>query len=162
MPRTSVKNLIVRVYGILINEQNEVLLSDEYWYNTFMTKFPGGALELGEGPIDCLKREWKEELGLEIEIISHLYTTDFFYKSAFHKETQIICIYYLVKANNLHKCKVSNQKYDFPELVEGAQSCRWVSLSSLTENDLTFPSDKKVITFIRKTKIPRSEGGFLF
>jgi len=39
---------ILRVYGILINQHNEVLLSDEFMLDMKMTKFPGGGLNFGE------------------------------------------------------------------------------------------------------------------
>ena len=55
----------IRVYGVLINQQNQVLVSDEYIRGSYYTKFPGGGLELGEGTRDCLKREFKEEMDLE-------------------------------------------------------------------------------------------------
>jgi 8-oxo-dGTP diphosphatase len=86
----------VRVYGLLINDSNEVLISDEQEYGMQFTKFPGGGLEYGEGLTDGLKREFVEECNVEVEIISHFYTTDFFVKSAFN-DSQIISVYYLVK-----------------------------------------------------------------
>lgn len=86
----------VRVYGILVNQQNEVLISDEQVGSFAFTKFPGGGLEYGEGLIDALKREYLEECNLEIEVIEHLYTTDFFEKSSFN-DSQIISIYYLIR-----------------------------------------------------------------
>lgn len=86
----------VRVYGILVNAQNEVLISDEQLGSVAFTKFPGGGLEYGEGIIDALKREFLEECNLEIEIVRHLYTTDFFEKSSFN-DSQIISIYYVVR-----------------------------------------------------------------
>jgi 8-oxo-dGTP diphosphatase len=67
----------LRVYGLLINEHNEVLLSDEQEYGMRFTKFPGGGVEYGEGLIDGLKREFMEECNMEIEVLSHFYTTDF-------------------------------------------------------------------------------------
>ena len=73
-----IEKIVVRVYGIWINDDSQILLSDEYYDGAYFTKFPGGGLELGEGVLDCLKREWKEELGVEIENIRHFYTTDFF------------------------------------------------------------------------------------
>ncbi len=89
----------VRVYGILINDRNEVLISDERTENVSFTKFPGGGLEYGEGLIDALKREYLEETGMEVEVIKHIYTTDFFEKSSFN-DSQIISIYYQVEQKN--------------------------------------------------------------
>ncbi|MEI8060472.1 MAG: NUDIX domain-containing protein, partial [Ferruginibacter sp.] len=70
----------IRVYGILINEKKQVLVSDELIRGMYITKFPGGGLELGEGTRDCLKREFMEEMGLTVEIGNHIYTTDFYQK----------------------------------------------------------------------------------
>src|SRR5580698_9285100 len=86
----------VRVYGLLVNDQNEVMISDEQEYGIRFTKFPGGGLEFGEGLIDGLKREFLEECNAEVEVIGHFYTTDFFVQSAFN-ESQVISVYYLVR-----------------------------------------------------------------
>ena len=57
----------VRVYGLLLNQQNQVLIAEEKHYNTFVRKFPGGGLQFGEGTIDAVKHEFREELTIEIE-----------------------------------------------------------------------------------------------
>src|SRR5205814_1485749 len=88
----------IRVYGILINDKKQVLVSDEYIRGNYYTKFPGGGLEFGEGTRDCLKREFKEEMNLEVEVGDHIYTTDFYQMSAFNSLHQIISIYYYAKA----------------------------------------------------------------
>ena len=105
-----------------------------------MTKFPGGGLEYGEGIIDCLKRECREELNLEIEVEDHFYTTEFFQKSAFD-EKQLISIYYKISIPGIEKI-LSSKKFDFIE-QEGSQAFRMVELVSLKE-ELTFPVDKIV------------------
>src|ERR1700742_2875772 len=107
----------VRVYGLLINDQNEVLISDEQEYGMRFTKFPGGGLELGEGLIDGLKREFMEECNAEIDILSHFYTTDFYVKSAFN-DTQIISVYYLIKNINALTFPIKTKVFDFDK-VEG-------------------------------------------
>ena len=57
----------IRVYGILINEQRQVLVSDELIHGMKITNFPGGGLEPGEGTRDCLKREFMEETGQPVD-----------------------------------------------------------------------------------------------
>jgi 8-oxo-dGTP diphosphatase len=137
----------VRVYGILINSQNEVLLSDEYERETYFTKFPGGGLELGEGTIAGLKREFMEECEMEIEIIRHLYTTDFYARSIFN-DSQIISIYYLVKNIYPIQFSIKTKVFDFDIIGESSQAFRWVNLSELTDSMVSFPTEKKLIEIL--------------
>lgn len=74
---------------------DSVLVNEELIRGRKIIKFPGGGLDWGEGLIDCLKREWMEELGIAIEVAGHFYTTDFFQASAFDN-SQVISVYYLV------------------------------------------------------------------
>jgi ADP-ribose pyrophosphatase YjhB (NUDIX family) len=133
----------VRVYGILINDNNEILISDEQEYGMRFSKFPGGGLEYGEGLTDGLKREFIEECNTEIEIINHFYTTDFFVKSAFN-DSQIISVYYVVKAVSELNFITKTTIFDFDGEGDVLQSFRWISLKDLTPDELTFPIDKYV------------------
>nr|WP_321451101.1 NUDIX hydrolase [uncultured Carboxylicivirga sp.] len=139
----------LRIYGLLVNSFNEVLLTDEYRMNMFMSKFPGGGLEYGEGTIECLKREFWEELNLDIEITSHFYTTDYFQKALFFEDVQLISIYYLIKADKWQNIKTTSKVYDI-QPTEGAQSFRWVSIDQLKPEDLTFPIDQKVAQMLKQ------------
>ena len=133
----------VRVYGIWINE-GRVLVTDELRGGFEMTKFPGGGLEFGEGPVDCVLRECIEEFGQEFEVIEHFYTTDFFQQSAFNKNDQLLSSYYLIKPKEDHRFRISEAKFDFADMIDGAQTFRWIPLSELSADDLTYPVDKKV------------------
>ncbi len=142
------RNFNVRVYGILVHE-NKLLVSDEHIKGMNITKLPGGGLEYGEGTIECVIREFKEELDLDIEVISHFYTTDFFVNSAFSTNNQVISIYYTVKAKaqfnpTLTGFKIASKAFDFDKKIEGAQSMRWVELDKISENDFTFIIDKRI------------------
>src|SRR5215831_9906743 len=105
----------IRVYGILLGEKKQVLVSDEFIRGNYYTKFPGGGLEFGEGTRDCLKREFMEEMNLDVEVGDHIYTTDYFQMSAFNPEHQIISIYYYAKALEEIKVPLRDKPFDFEE-----------------------------------------------
>ncbi len=131
------KRFNIRVYGICINHRNEVLLSDESYGDMSFTKFPGGGLEFGEGIIDCLKREFREEFDLEIKVGSLFYLTDFFQVSAFSENDQVVSVYYLIEAAvNSLDLLVENR--------ENNEKLHWLNLSELKEELLTLPIDKIV------------------
>lgn len=133
----------VRVYGLL-QYDNKILLADEFIKGMEITKFPGGGLEFGEGTIDCLKREFLEELNQPIEDIRHFYTTDFFQVSAFNPKHQIISIYYLVKPSKTIQFKTKNKIFDFDVRKNNACAFRWVHEKELSADMLTLPIDKMV------------------
>lgn len=144
----------IRVYGVLMDKQQRILLSDEYIRGGFFTKFPGGGLEFGEGTRDCLKREFKEETGLDVEIGQHIYTTDFFQVSAFNNNDQIISIYYWVHGD-ASQLETKTDRFDFiPHQIsdpEGeAEVFRWISLKELNESMMDLPIDKVVVKMIKE------------
>lgn len=137
------KRFNIRVYGILINPRGEILLSEEEKEAWKFTKFPGGGLEWGEGLRACLKREFKEETGLEITVEEHFYTTDFFQESAFRDQDQLISIYYLVRTNEWQNLKSGQLAVD---AVEGEMNrFYWRNLKELNENSVTYPIDQLVL-----------------
>ena len=129
----------VRVYGICIR-QGMLLVSEELIRGRWIIKFPGGGLEWGEGLHDCLKREWQEEMGLEIEVGNHFYTTHFFQPSAFD-DSQVLSIYYRVSFSSLHQ----------PQSVNEGERVRWVPLQDVSAALFTLPIDKVVGDMLRQT-----------
>ena len=134
----------VRVYGLLIHNQR-VLLSDEKYKSTIITKFPGGGLEFGEGLHDGLKREFMEECGIEIDIISHFYTTDFFQASAFD-DSQVLSIYYLVKSNSISQFPNSTTPFFLDDST--TQHLRFHELNELKSTSVTLPIDREVVRML--------------
>ena len=141
----------IRVYGLFLNEKNEVLVTDEFQLDTQMTKFPGGGMKFGEGTIDCLRREMLEECNQQIESIEHFYTTDFYQKALFYADHQLISIYYKAKLVAPVQFKISTRAFDFNELKNGNQSFRWVPIKNLNPDDFTFPIDKHVANLLKQT-----------
>jgi ADP-ribose pyrophosphatase YjhB (NUDIX family) len=134
------KNFNLRIYGILINSDNEVLLSDEKHCDLEFTKFPGGGLEWGEGTKETLIREFQEELNLDIEVGELFYCTDYFQQSAFSKNDQLISIYYLISCKDY--CKIPIQETEIH--TKGKEHHRWMPLNKISEEIFSLPIDKIV------------------
>lgn len=148
--------LTVRVYGILIDEQQRVLVSDEYIRGGLYTKFPGGGLEIGEGTRECLRREFMEEMGLAVEIGEHIYTTDYFQPSAFNSAHQILSIYYYAKALEPIKVPLRSKPFEFDDEQmriyhekQEIETFRFVAWEDFNEEAVTLPIDKIVAGLIK-------------
>lgn len=147
--------LNLRVYGILINEQKQVLVSDEYIRGQYITKFCGGGLEEGEGTRDCLAREFMEEMQLPVKVCEHIYTTDFFQPSAFRAGDQIISIYYRVEALENIRVPLRTKPFDFyDEQMEiykktgEIETFRFIEKDQFNAGCMTLPIDKIVADLV--------------
>ena len=153
----AINRFTIRVYGILIDENKRILVSDEFIRGDYFTKFPGGGLEIGEGTRDCLKREFKEETGLNVVVGDHIYTTDYFQPSAFNPNDQIISIYYFVDAEEISNLAVKTKVFDF-ELHQitdtngQSEVLRWIEWKDLTEDVVSLPIDKIVVRMLKGAK----------
>jgi 8-oxo-dGTP diphosphatase len=144
----------IRVYGIIINEQQQVLVSDEFIRGAYITKFPGGGMELGEGTRDCLKREIKEELNIDAEIGEHIYTTDFYQRSAFNTAQQIVSIYYFAKPLEPILVPFKQTPFDFaPHQIADpngeSEVFRLIDWDVFSEEMVTLPIDKVVARMLK-------------
>ena len=149
----------IRVYGILINDEKQVLVSDEFIRGSYYSKFPGGGLELGEGTRECLKREFKEEMNLNVEVGEHIYTTDFFQVSAFNPSHQIISIYYFVKALEEIEVPLRLKEFDFDEdqlriyeKENEIETFRFIDWDSFSADSMTLPIDKIVAGIVKDNR----------
>jgi ADP-ribose pyrophosphatase YjhB (NUDIX family) len=143
----------VRVYGILLDEEKRLLVSDEFIRGNYITKLPGGGLEIGEGTRDGLAREFMEEANIVVNVGDHFYTTDFFQISAFNNKDQIISIYYLVHTADTSLINAKEKAFDFlPEEVADkngtAEHLRWIPFHELSEDAMTLPIDKVAVKML--------------
>ena len=149
----------IRVYGILINQARQVLVSDEYIRGDYFTKFPGGGLELGEGTRDCLKREFMEEMNLKVEVGEHIYTTDIYQRSAFNQAHQIISIYYFAEALEAIMVPLRSKPFDFDEAQlkiyddkKQIETFRFVDWNDFSAEAVTLPLDKIAATIVKQIR----------
>lgn len=133
----------IRVYGLLIHRES-VLLSKENIRGEHYVKFPGGGLEFGEGPLDCLKREFLEELNIKVRPTAHFYTTEDFVRSAFGQEYQVMSIYYRVAYPQAGEIAVHDPSETERLCKHGDQLVYWKPLNILSSTDLDLPIDQIV------------------
>jgi 8-oxo-dGTP diphosphatase len=145
----SINRFNLRVYALIVNQFDEILLSDEYRNGCFFTKFPGGGVEYGEGIFDALKRELEEEISLSIETATFFFVNDFIQVSAFSAQDQLIAFYYLIK---IKKTAVSTSNYLIP-FSEEIERQRWCQISTLKPQDLTFPVDRIVLEKFKSAQL---------
>ena len=129
----------IRVYAIYLNEKNELMALDEGYAGEKLIKLPGGGLEFGEGTIECLHREFAEELNLKIEVLEHFYTQEDFLVSRFRENEQLLTIYYTVNILNLEDLNI---------LDDSIENVKWISLHE--ENPLPLPIDKIVFEKLKE------------
>lgn len=140
----------IRVYGLLINSDNEVLVVDEYIKDKLITKFPGGGLEFGEGLKDCLIREFIEETGNKVKVEELFFVNENFVPSFLSKKQQIISFYYLVTASKKFKVNYTSKDFEFEEYSEDIHGFRWLPVKALKVAEFDLPIDKMVVKKLKK------------
>lgn len=142
-----VNHFNLRVYGLLFFE-GQVLVTHENRQGMLMTKFPGGGLEKGEGLADCLSREFKEELDIEIQVADFFYVNDFLQISNFNENHQVISFYYKVETDEIDD--IPDQDYT-PNIPKSGQIFEWVKLNDLVPDKFTFAIDKVVAKMLAQS-----------
>lgn len=135
----------LRVYA-LIRRGAQLLLTRESYETHGFTKFPGGGVEPGEGLVDALARELKEELGLEAGNFSLYYVNDFYQPSAFDPSQQIISFYYMADIPDL---PLPEEHTEWRGGLPYQMTFHWVEIDRLPEEELTFPIDRLVLNRLK-------------
>lgn len=102
--------------ALIFNPEGKIFLMRSHkWRGKYV--IPGGHIELGEKIEDALKREIKEETGLDIYDIEFLYFKEFIFDKSFWKKKHFIFLNFA--------CKTKSTKV---ELNSEGQEYVWVSL----------------------------------
>lgn len=124
------------VCAAFIQQNGRFLVAQRRFDDRFggLWEFPGGTREEGESREACLRREMKEELGIEVEVGREL--------SAFEDEIPAlkICVH-------LFQCEV---RQGSPKPLE-CQAIRWVALEGLSLLPLA-QVDRKILRWLKASK----------
>jgi 8-oxo-dGTP diphosphatase len=134
-----INKINIRVYAAAVKDKKVLVLHEEYAGDHLM-KFPGGGLEFGEGLLDCLHREFDEELNVKIKIVDHLYTQEEFLVSRFRENEQLLTIYYLVEILD---------ETEFLIMDPCIEKTEWISIDT-DENPFLLPIDKIAFEKLKK------------
>ena len=132
METQNFKGFNIRVYALCI-VNNQLLTLKEPFAGNMLVKLPGGGLEFGEGTADCLKREFKEELNLEITVGDAFYIQENFVPSLTKDGKQLLMLYFFATITNLNNLEI---------IDKNIQEVRWIPLTA--NNPFTLPVDRIV------------------
>src|SRR5438309_10116704 len=84
------------VGDLIVNNEGKILLAKSHkWFDKYT--LPGGHIEVGESMIDAVRREVKEEVGLDVEVVEMLLVQVAIFAPEFYKKRHFIFIDFYCK-----------------------------------------------------------------
>jgi nucleoside triphosphatase len=84
------------VGALIVNNEGKILLAKSHkWFDKYT--LPGGHIELGETMEEAVKREVKEEVGLDVEVVEFLTMQEAIYAKEFYKKKHFIFFDFLCR-----------------------------------------------------------------
>jgi len=105
------------VGALVVNRDGKILLAKSHkWFDKYT--LPGGHIELGETMEEALKREVKEEVGLDVEVVEFLTMQEAIYAKEFYKKKHFIFFDFLCRAGDqqvkLDHDEVQDYTWEYP------------------------------------------------
>jgi len=129
------------VGALVVNQQGDVLMVRSSKWNDKFT-VPGGHIELGERAEDAIKREVREETGLDVEPVKLLLVQQAIYPRDYHKHEHFVFMDYICVARS------SEVKLDGRELQEFV----WVKPEDALDLDMEEYTRNFVVKYLEELK----------
>jgi nucleoside triphosphatase len=87
------------VGALIVDQRGKILLARSHkWFDKYT--LPGGHIEVGESMVDAVKREIKEEVGLEVDVVEMLLVQEAIFAPEFYKKKHFIFIDFYCKSKD--------------------------------------------------------------
>ena len=101
----------VVVGSLIVNDEGDILLIKSYkWNNGDIYSIPGGHIELGETIEHAVKREIKEEVGLDVNLEKILFVQEAINPKEYHKEGKHFIFLECICASKSKQVKLDNKE----------------------------------------------------
>ena len=99
------------VGALIVNKEGKILLAKSHkWFDKYT--LPGGHIEIGETMEEAIKREVKEEVGLDVKVVEFLTMQEAIFAQEFYKKKHFIFFDFLCRTED------STVKLDNDEIQE--------------------------------------------
>src|SRR5437879_8818399 len=107
------------VGALIVNNERKILLAKSHkWFDKYT--LPGGHIEVGESIIDAVRREVKEEVGLDVEVVEMLLVQEAIFAPEFYKKKHFIFIDFYCKSKDQLVKLDQNEIQDYIWVYPGA------------------------------------------
>jgi phosphoglycolate phosphatase-like HAD superfamily hydrolase/ADP-ribose pyrophosphatase YjhB (NUDIX family) len=120
---------VATVGGLIFNDVGEVLMIRTHkWSNLW--GIPGGKIKWGETSEDALRRELKEETGLEITDIRFVLVQDCIHSREFYRDAHFVLLNYTCRCGSGPAVKLNDEAREF----------RWVTVEGALKMPINTPT----------------------
>jgi len=122
---------IVTVGGLIYNAAGEVLMIRTHkWSNLW--GIPGGKIKWGEASVEALRREIREETGLEVTDIEFVLAQDCIHSKEFYRDAHFVLLNYTCRCTGEPAVKLNDEAREF----------RWVTMAQAREMPINQPTQR--------------------
>lgn len=112
LERTGLRRPVVTVGALIFNAQGQVLLVRTAKWSS-LWGIPGGKIECGETAIEALRREIREETGLELRDIEFVFVQDCINNREFYREDHFVLLNYSAKCEDDSRVVLNHEAQSF-------------------------------------------------
>jgi ADP-ribose pyrophosphatase YjhB (NUDIX family) len=129
---------VVTVGALIFNAEGQALMiRTKKW--SHLWGIPGGKIKFGERSVEALRREIKEETGLEIENIKFVFVQDCIHSKEFYRDAHFVLLNYTCRCVGEPRVQLNDE----------AQEFRWVGVDSALAMELNQPTRILIETVLK-------------